>query len=84
MTAIGDKTEISEIEMPAFGRVYYDVLAGLAANPDRRLSFTLNGETFENVGWSDLQDQIDQTLHHPLIRKLVHFHVVSLAQPPCF
>lgn len=67
-----------------FGMIYYDLLARLADHPDVRVSFTLNGTSFENVGAADLQEDIDSMLHHPFVRKFFHFQEVELAQPePC-
>lgn len=61
--------------------VYYDLLARLVAAPDARVSFTMNGQSYENVGAADLSDDINQTLHSPFVRKWFHFRPVVFHQP---
>lgn len=67
---------------PTFGTVYYDLLAEMADNPDTDFSFTLNGDTYEDVSASDFQDEINETLHVPFVRKFFHFSDVILLEQP--
>ncbi len=81
ITAQGTADEVQQIDNPEIGYVYYDLLAELADNPEMRVSFTMNGQSYENVGSADLQEDIDARLHHPIIRKFFHFQVVLLSEP---
>lgn len=81
VTARNDNRPVQRLEDPAFGEIYYDLLAELADDPDLRVSFKRNGRMFEDVSAADLQQDIDETLHHPFIRKFFHFRRVVLAQP---
>ena len=64
--------------------VYYDLLARLHDHPENRVTFTLNGERFTNVGAGDLSAEIEATLHPAWFRKWFHFQQVMLTQPePC-
>lgn len=83
-TAWGEAETPEVITDPIFGVVYYELLAELDRNPDLRVSFERNGQVYDNVSAADLRDEIDTTLHHPLIRKYFHFINVILPQPqPC-
>lgn len=64
-----------------FGVVYYDVLAFLADNPDKRLTFTLDGRRYDQVSAADMHDEIEATLHPAWFRKWFHFQLVQLERP---
>lgn len=81
VTAEGTDEDMQEFEDPRFGYVYYHLLARLADDPDLRVTFTMNGQSFENIGAEDVQEEIDARLHHPLIRKYFHFQRVPLGLP---
>lgn len=80
VTAKGTAEEMIPNDKPNNGVVYYDLLTRLADNPDLRFSFTMNGQTYEEVGSTDLQADIDARLHHPFIRKFFNFREVQLLQ----
>ncbi|MEM7189018.1 MAG: DCC1-like thiol-disulfide oxidoreductase family protein [Pseudomonadota bacterium] len=61
--------------------VYYDLLAHLDQFPNVTPSFSVTGRQFDNVSASELQDEIDQTLHGPIFRKWFHFQPVDLKRP---
>lgn len=68
----------------ASGMIYYDVLAQLADNEKRKITFSLNGQIYRNVTARDLHHAITSTLHHPWLRKWFHFQPVLLTRPePC-
>ncbi len=50
-------------------------------NPDVRVSFELNGTSYDDVGRADFSDDIASTLHHPWVRKWFHFQPVQLETP---
>lgn len=81
VAAEGTDEEMQQNDDPKFGYVYYHLLARLADDPDLRVSFTMNGQSYENVSSADLRAEIDRHLHHRFIRKFFHFQVVLLAQP---
>ncbi|MEO0903952.1 MAG: DUF393 domain-containing protein [Pseudomonadota bacterium] len=80
ITAEGTADDMLPINKPDLGIVYYELLARLADDPDLRLSFTMNGETFDAVGSADLQAEIDARLHHPFIRKFFNFRPVRWSE----
>ena len=63
------------------GKVYYDVLAHLADNPDAMLSYTRNGVTYENMTAEKLSQEISETLHPAWFRKWFHFAPASVVEP---
>ncbi|MCK0096955.1 DUF393 domain-containing protein [Yoonia sp. F2084L] len=81
ITAEGTTEVMLPNDKPEVGVVYYDLLARLADNPDLRVSFTMNGQTYEDVSSTDLQADIDARLHHPFIRKFFNFRTVKLSEP---
>ena len=67
-----------------FGIVYYDLLAFLANNPDARVSYSMNGQSYRAVSAADRKAEIDAALHPQWVRKWFHFQPVQLQQPePC-
>ena len=73
--------ELERAKRLGFGVVYYEVLAFLADNPDKRLTFTLGGQRYEGVSATDMRAEIDSTLHPAWFRKWFHFELVQLERP---
>lgn len=73
--------ELERSKRLGFGVVYYDVLAFLADNPGKRLSFTLDGQRYDAVSAVDMRAEIDATLHPAWFRKWFHFELVQLERP---
>ncbi|MCB1670928.1 MAG: DCC1-like thiol-disulfide oxidoreductase family protein [Gammaproteobacteria bacterium] len=61
--------------------VYYDLLARLETLPDNTVSFTLDGDRFDQVRASDFKDDISTVLHPRWFRKWFHFQPVMLTEP---
>lgn len=76
--------EMRALQLNNFGIVYYDLLVFLSENPDASISYSMNGEHFENVSAADHRADIEQMLHPAWFRKWFHFQAVQLQQPePC-
>lgn len=72
------------IEGASLGIVYYDLLSSLEQNPDKSLTFEMNGKTYRNQNAETLADDIEERLHPAWFRKWFHFQSVHLGQPePC-
>ena len=76
----GDR-KMDPFAKPDRGLVYYQILAYLADNPDRSLSYTRDGISYKNMTAEDLADDIRTTLHPSWFRKWFHFQPVALDQP---
>lgn len=56
----------------------------LEQNPDKSLTFEMNGKTYRNQNAETLADDIEERLHPAWFRKWFHFQPVHLGQPePC-
>jgi len=64
-----------------FAIVYYDLLARLSVTPDNTVTFTLDGDRFEQVRAEDFSEQINATVHPVWFRKWFHFQPVELGRP---
>lgn len=77
-TGQNDDPVFGRYQQTGFGMVYYELLGRLADHPEARVSFTMNGQTYVDVGGADLQDDIEKTLHPAFVRKWFHFRPVQL------
>lgn len=76
--------DVAVIEGASLGIVYYDLLSSLEQNPDKSLTFEMNGKTYRNQNAETLADDIEERLHPAWFRKWFHFQPVHLGQPePC-
>ncbi|WP_052700962.1 DCC1-like thiol-disulfide oxidoreductase family protein [Loktanella sp. S4079] len=60
------------------GFVYYDLLSYLDKNRDTVISFSVNGQKYEDVGYLELREEIETTLHSRFVRKWLHFRTVDV------
>ena len=77
----GGSAFLADYQRRGFHIVWYDLLGHLADNPDRVVSFSMNGQAYSGVSAADFTDEIAATLHHPFIRKWFHFQPVQLDTP---
>lgn len=76
--------DVAVVEGSSLGIVYYDLLSSLEQNPDKSLTFEMNGKTYRNQNAETLADDIEERLHPAWFRKWFHFQPVHLGQPePC-
>ena len=65
--------------------IYYDLLSHLERNRDTVVSFTMDGQRYSDVGYRELENEIDSTLHSRFVRKWLHFRPVDIADTQrCF
>lgn len=73
--------DVAVIEGSTMGVVYYDLLSWLEKNPDKSVSFKMNGKAYQNQNARTLADDINQRLHPRWFRKWFHFQPVYLSEP---
>ena len=77
----GGDAELAWFQQREMGIVYYELLARMSRKPGLRISYSMDGRTYQNVSREDLQPEIAATLHHRWIRKWFHFQPASLERP---
>lgn len=75
---------LSRIHSQGLHITYYDLLDKLELDPNVRVTFRRNGNTYEDQSAKELAADINTTLHPRWVRRLFHFNPVDLTTPkPC-